>query len=397
MSKKNIAIIGGGPSALISAYYLSPSYDVTIYEKEKTIGQKFLVAGKGGFNITNSLIGKELAIKYTPQNFLNHAILNFDSTAVRKWLDDLGIKTFIGTSGRVYVDKKIKPFEVLNKIRTSLELKKVRILTNSKFSGFDDENKPMVSSNDGKLVLNADFYIFALGGASWSITGSNGKWLNHFANIGVDTKLFEPSNCGVNIKWPEDFIKYHTGKPLKNIIVHTKNIISTGEAVITNNGLEGNSIYSVIPEVRESLKNGKSEIFVDLKPDNTKEELLNKLKNIDINSNNYKSVLNLTSVQLALVKSQLSKEEFHSPNNFVTKLKALKLKVISLRPIEEAISTVGGICTTELTTNFSLKKYPNIFTIGEMVDWDAPTGGFLLQGCFSMGVHVANSLQEKIK
>lgn len=396
MLKKSIAIIGGGSSALIAAYYLSPAYTVTIYEKEKTIGQKFLVAGKGGFNITNSLTGQNLVDKYTPKDFLKNSILSFDSLSVKNWLANLGIRTFTGTSGRVYVAKDTKPIEVLNSVKSALKLKDVNFVTNTPFIGFNSEIKPIINSKNKRIVLNADYYIFALGGSSWSITGSNGKWLNHFNKIGINTIKFEPSNCGVNIKWTENINNHHLGKALKNIMIYIGNKKATGEAVITKYGLEGNAIYSVIPEIRESLKQGKSEIFIDLKPNNTRQELLAKLKIGEMNSNKYKKLLNLNSVQLSLVKSQLTKEEFYTPAKFITKLKKLNFIVDSLRPIEEAISTVGGICTTELNSDFSLKKYPNIFTIGEMVDWDAPTGGFLLQGCFSMGVEAANSLSQKV-
>lgn len=396
MLKKSIAIIGGGSSALIAAYYLSPTYNVTIYEKKKTIGQKFLVAGKGGFNITNSLTGQNLVDKYTPKDFLKKSILNFDSLSVKNWLANLGIRTFTGTSGRVYVAKDTKPIEVLNSIKSALKLNDVNFVTNTPFIGFNSEIKPIINSKNKNIILNADYYIFALGGSSWSITGSDGKWLNHFNKIGIDTKIFEPSNCGVNIKWPDNINNHHLGKALKNILIHIKNIKATGEAVITNYGLEGNAIYTVVPEIRDTLKEGKAEILIDLKPNNTKQELLAKLKIGDMNSNKYKKLLNLNSVQLSLVKSQLTKEEFYTPAKFITKLKKLNLIVDSLRPIEEAISTVGGICTTELNSDFSLKKYPHIFTIGEMVDWDAPTGGFLLQGCFSMGVEAANSLSQKV-
>lgn len=397
MSKKSIAIIGGGPSALIAAYYLGLNFDITIYEKQKSIGQKFLVAGKGGFNITNSLVGHGLVNKYSPKQFLQTSILNYNSSSVRKWLEGLEIETFIGTSGRVYVSKKFRPIDVLNQIKSSLKSKKIKILTNNTFIGFNAEKKPIMCSKDTEFVLNADFYIFALGGASWSVTGSDGKWLQSFTSLGISTKNFEPSNCGVNIKWPENFAKYHSGKPLKNIIVSGHKIMSTGEAVITEYGLEGNSIYSIVPEIRESLKYGKAEIFIDLKPNNTKDELLNKISGKEINSKNYKKLLNLSSSQLALLKSHLFKNEFQIPNIFIKNVKALKLIIDSLRPIEEAISTVGGICTDELNEDYSLKMYPNVFTIGEMVDWDAPTGGFLLQGCFSMGVNAANAIINKNK
>jgi uncharacterized flavoprotein (TIGR03862 family) len=389
---KSVSIIGGGPSALIAAYFLSSYLKVNIYEKEKNIGQKFLVAGKGGFNLTNSLKGECLAKKYTPYKFMKSAIFDFDSTEVRNWLRSLGIETFEGTSGRVFAKKEIKPIEVLDKIKHGLKKKKVNILTGYKFSGFDELDKPIIIYKNERISDNSDFYIFALGGASWPITGSDGKWLSYFQKIGIKTKPFQPSNCGVNLIWPKEITEYHIGKPLKNLELSVSGIKSRGEAVITQYGLEGNAVYSIVPLLRDKLKNSNPKILIDFKPNNSIEELNTKMKGKAGNSNNYRKVLNLNSVELSLLKSSLSKDKFVDSKKFIKQIKKLSLKVESLRPIEEAISSVGGIDTSELNFNFSLKKFPNFYTIGEMVDWDAPTGGFLLQGCFSMGHFSAMSI-----
>jgi len=393
MPRKRIIIIGGGPSALIAADFLSYDCDVDIYDKEKNIGQKFLVAGKGGFNLTNSLAGIDLVKKYTPSKFLEDAILSFDSLEVRDWLNRLEIKTFVGTSGRVFSEKTHKPIEVLDCIKKSLFKKNVKIYTKHKFAGFDKNHIPIIIHNNKAIVHTADYYIFALGGASWSITGSDGKWIKSFEAIGIKTNPFEPSNCGINIKWPENILSHHVGKPLKNIEVLVGDSKCRGEAVITKYGLEGNAIYPIVPKIRELLKNGNTNICLDLKPNNTLARLLEKVHSIKAESINYTRVLNLNPLELALLKAHTSKEEFLSSVKFTNHTKCLRLEVNSLRPIEEAISTVGGIDLREINSNLSLKKYPNMFVIGEMVDWDAPTGGFLLQGCFSMGVLAARSIK----
>ncbi len=396
MSFKKVIIIGGGPSALIAADFLAEKCEVEIYEKEKNVGQKFLVAGKGGFNLSNSLTGKTLANKYFPPNFLTEAILNFDSNSTREWLFDKGIETFVGTSGRVFSKKKHRPIQVLDEIEKSLTNKNVKIFANHKFIGFDSEYRPIISNKLKEYSLQADYYIFALGGASWSITGSDGKWLKYFEQIGIKIKKFQSSNCGVNIDWKSNILEYHIGKPLKNIEIKIGQNKFKGEAAITKYGLEGNAVYQIIPQIREFQELKETNIFIDLKPNNTEPELKSKLKNQPINSASYKKLLNLNSTDLALIKSVMSKDNFLSPNKFVRQIKNLALKVESLRPIDEAISTVGGIDVGELHKNFSLKKYPNIFTIGEMVDWDAPTGGYLLQGCFSMGHFVAKTILNTI-
>ena len=173
MSSKKVIIIGGGSAALMAAEILSANCEVHIYEKGKTIGRKFLVAGKGGFNLTNSLVGIELAAQYSPQEFLHNSILTFDSKSLRKWLSDLGIETFVGTSGRVFPLKGVKPVEVLNKIKENLISQNVKIKNGYKFVGFDDEKNIIVEYGGKSTSILADYYVFALGGASWSITGSD--------------------------------------------------------------------------------------------------------------------------------------------------------------------------------------------------------------------------------
>jgi uncharacterized flavoprotein (TIGR03862 family) len=390
---KNIAIIGGGPSAMIAADLLSKVNTVTIYEKNATLGKKYLVAGKGGFNLTNSLDGIELANKYTPVEFMENPILDFGSGSLRKWYSDLGIETFVGTSGRIFPTKGIKPAEILNKIKEKLKLQNVKIEYHHKFTGFDENfNIKMNFKGEHKIII-ADYYIFALGGSSWSVTGSDGKWDKCFREIGVNIIPFESSNCGININWDNHIVENHEGKPLKNISANVAGTKLKGEAVITNYGLEGNVIYPLIPKVRELLKkNEKAEIVIDFKPDNSVDDLIKKVGKAKISSKDYGKIFNFKREQLALIKNYSTKEEYLSTELFIRKIKKISINVESLRSIEESISTVGGIDLKELNSNFSLKKHPNIYTIGEMLDWDAPTGGFLLQGAFSMGHYAAKSI-----
>lgn len=396
MKKKQIAIIGGGPSALIAAEVLSNNFDVSIYEKEKSVGQKFLVAGKGGFNLTNSLTGKNLSYKYLPKDFLNDAIHSFDSTNLRAWLNKHKIETFVGTSGRVFSKKEHNPIDVLANIKSRLLEKNVRIFTKHKFTGFDTQNRPLIEFGKMEIFLDVNYYIFALGGASWAKTGSDGKWRKHFEKLGIKTNYFQASNCGINISWHPNILAHHIGKPLKNIIISINGKQASGEVVLTKYGLEGNAIYELIPQVRTSLNYNKSTIIsIDFKPNNTIEQLHKKFKSGSSTTKDYKRLFNLNNLQLSLLKSYSTKESFLSQTSFINKIKSFEIKIDSLRPIDEAISTVGGIDLSELNSDFSLVKYPNIFTIGEMVDWDAPTGGFLLQGCFSMGYHTAKSILSK--
>jgi uncharacterized flavoprotein (TIGR03862 family) len=398
MLKKKIAIIGGGPAGLMAADVLSPFHEVHIYEKEKGVGQKFLVAGKGGFNITNGLKGKELAAKYSPDYFLKEAILDFDSAAVREWLQQMGIPTFEGSSGRIFPEKGLTPADVLSKLKKKLTTQGVEFHLKHAFTGFDTDQNLTFKNGRKNIVVNADYAIFALGGASWPVTGSTGEWAKIFAANGIHTLPFQSSNCGIHINWPESISTNHTGKPLKNIAVTVNGIRNKGEVLISDYGLEGNAIYPLVPEIRNSLTaNEKVQISIDLKPFNSEEQLLNKVKGkTSTRTKNYAEIFNLDSVQLALIKAFTTKEIFLSPELFAVGLKQITLPVESLRPVEEAISTIGGIDLSEMNTDFSFKKHPDLFAIGEMLDWDAPTGGFLLQGCFSMGHWVGRKILERV-
>lgn len=392
MSKKKIAIIGGGSAGLFVAERYCYNNDVTIYEKGKTIGRKFLVAGKGGFNLTNQVTGEDLTQQYLPQHFLEKKLLEFDSNHMREWLSHLGIPTFVGTSGRVFPEKGIKPIEVLNKIKKRLVEQAVEFKFHHEFIGFDESRKVIVKENDVLKTIDADVVIFALGGASWSVTGSDGKWLAFFEKIGIKTKPFQSSNCGINIEWPTHFKNHHAGKPLKNIAVSIADKRVKGEALITEYGLEGNAIYPITPEVRKAIDNNTSTMLsLDLKPNVSAEKLLQKIKNKPAKTKSYAQALNLNPTQITLIKSFSNKDEFLKPPVFIGLVKHLQIPIQSLRPIEEAISTVGGIDLEEVREDFSLKKYPNIYVVGEMLDWDAPTGGFLLQGCYSMAQSITKA------
>lgn len=396
MGRKQIIVVGGGPAALMAADVLSAEHHVRIFEQGKNIGQKFLLAGKGGFNLTNSAHDAELTVKYSPAGFMNNALHDFDSANLRNWLSEMNIPTFIGSSGRVFPEKHIRPIDVLNQIKKKLQNNGVVFHLHHEFVGFDNDKHVVFKNGEEEIVLHADYIIFALGGASWPITGSNGSWRAIFDAMGVKTNAFQASNCGVNIRWPESIVKNHAGKPLKNIKLSVQNHEILGEALITDYGMEGNALYPLIPAIRDMLiANLAPAIHIDFKPMNTIDQLIQKPNGKEIKTKDYSKVFNLGTAQLALLKAFSTRESFISIDGFVSNIKKLIIPIQSLRPVEEAISTVGGIPVQELNNDFSLKKYPWIYTIGEMVDWDAPTGGFLLQGCFSMGNYAANAILKK--
>lgn len=393
MKNKKIIIIGGGASGLVAADFLAQKYEVHIFEKGKTVGRKFLVAGNGGFNLTNQATGAKLLAHYSASPILHVALQQFGTEDARKYFADLGIATFIGSSGRVFPERGIKPVQVLQALKNRLIKNGVSFHFKHEFIGFDDNMKLLIRNEEETLTPLADKYLFALGGASWSVTGSDGTWLDFFSKRGIKTVPFQASNCGVNVNWSAAFKEKYAGSPLKNIAVTCGGKTVKGEALITEYGLEGNAIYPIIPEVRAVLNQGENPVLhFDFKTQNTENQLLKKIEGRLLIPKNYAFSFKLSKSQIALIKEYSTKEEYLDCEKFIGKVKKTTVKVESLRPIEEAISTVGGIDISELNDDFSLCQFPHLFVFGEMLDWDAPTGGFLLQGCFSSAVHSAKSL-----
>ena len=394
--KKTIAIFGGGPASLILASFLDPAlFHVTIYEQNKTCGRKFLVAGKGGFNLTHAEPLETLKSRYIPHTLLEDALNHFTNEDLRSWLSKLGIETFVGSSNRIFPVKGIKPIQVLDAILQHILAKGVEIEYQMKWEGWSDKGVPIVNQ---EIEVKADYVVFAFGGASWKITGSTGGWAVPFRNEGITVNDFEPSNCAFQVNWPVQFLESAEGKPLKNIAVECEGKVQKGELVVTEFGLEGNAIYALSDNIRKLLgTKGKTEILLDFKPTISEEDLRSKV--VHSKSRNSTDILkrdlNLSKVQIQLIKHLTSKEDFINREQLVEIVKKLSITVDGTAPIDEAISTIGGVNRQELTDHFEIKKMPKSFCIGEMVDWDAPTGGYLLQGCFSMGVFLADCLNNE--
>ncbi len=396
MTKKTVAIIGGGPAAMMLAAFLNPDlFLVTIYEQNKTFGRKFLVAGKGGFNLTHSEDLSAFVNRYTPKSFIEGIISAFDNQDLRQWLEKLGIPSFVGTSKRVYPIKGIKPIEVLNKILNLLKERGVQFAFEHQWGGWDLDQGLRFNN---RTTIQSDLCIFALGGGSWKVTGSNDHWLSLFQQQGVLTKGFKSANCAYQIAWPSAFLQKQEGQALKNIAISCEGQIQKGEAVITQFGIEGNAIYALSPNIQHQLDEfGKATVLVDLKPPFTQQVIYDRLdqskaKNV---SQALRRDLKLSAAKVDLIKSQISKTAFQDLAQLAQAIKALPLTLLAAAPLDEAISTTGGIDLSAIDAHFQLKNKPKHYCIGEMLDWNAPTGGYLLQACFSMGVYLARHLNEK--
>ena len=394
--KKSVTIIGGGPSALLLAAFLDPlKFDITIYEKNKSVGRKFLVAGKGGFNLTHSEPISQLIKRYTPSSFLEEALLQFNNTDLRNWLTQIGIPTYIGSSKRVYPEKDIKPIQVLNAILDVLKKQDVTIKYNYTWTGWNKNNTLLFNTD---TEVQSDLTIFALGGGSWKVTGSDGNWFDTFKTKNIDVVPFQASNCAYRVNWNPNFIDKYEGSPLKNIAISCLNKSQKGEIVITRFGIEGNAIYALSPQIRNELNNEqKASIYIDLKPALYADEVLLKIETATLRNTTeiLRKSLKLSDTQIALLKQYVPKEDFLNSKLLVQHIKNLHLEITDKALINDAISTTGGLHLNTIDEHFQLKSNKNQYCIGEMLDWDTPTGGYLLQGCFSMGVYLAQLLNKK--
>ena len=394
--KKKLSIVGGGTAGLFLAAFLdSDKFEVTIYEKKTALGRKFLVAGDGGFNLTHGEELSKLKTRYTPDSFLNSALDHFSNQDLIAWLSELDIPTFVGSSGKVFPEKGIKPIEVLKKIKELLIEKGVKFEFNKTLT--DWSQAQMLEFNNEETV-ESEIIVFALGGASWKVTGSDGSWLSLFEKQAIKTVSFRSSNCAFEINWPEKFIKKHEGKPIKNIATTLGNKTQVGECVVTKFGIEGNGIYGLSPIIQDQLKETKEVlIHVDFKPIVDAKSLIEKITQAQTNiTTSLKEKLKLSPLVVDLIKQTLTKEEFLDIKVLVNFIKHFPLKVLSAAPIDEAISTAGGVSLDAINDHYELIKMPSHYCIGEMLNWDAPTGGYLIQACASMSALLAVYLNKNL-
>lgn len=389
---KKICIVGMGPAGLMAGtVLLQRGFEVHFFDHKKAAGRKFLVAGHGGFNLTHSEEKNAFIQKYN-QPIIQNAFESFDNTDWINWLEkEIDIKTFVGSSGKIFPLKGIKPIEVLTNWMTKIINLGGQFHYSHELTNFTSTTVTF-SKNNQLIHTSFDFLILAIGGASWSKTGSTGTWLSLIESKGVQCKPFEASNSGFEMADWTKTAELLEGQTLKNIEIHFDNLTRKGDIVIADYGLEGAPVYFVNKAFRE---NRAGALEIDLKPTKTKEEII-KILHASKNSTEGLKQLNLSKTAIQLLKLHTKKDEFSTPEILAGIIKGLKFKPASLRPVDEVISTVGGISTAAVTDNFQLKNFKTIFVCGEMLDWDAPTGGYLIQGCVSSGYVAGTAISREI-
>jgi uncharacterized flavoprotein (TIGR03862 family) len=377
---------------MLAAQLDTEKYQVTLYDKKKAVGRKFLVAGEGGLNLTFNSNLEELITQYFPSKFMTPSLKQFTNEDLRNWFKSLEIPTFLGSSNRVFPAKELKPIDVLNKIVEHIKSKNVKFELGIQWTGWNTDGHLCFEDQEN---IESDITIFALGGASWKVTGSDGEWSKNFKKRGINVLPFRAANCAFHIDWDKNFIHTHAGKPLKNIALKYKKQTSKGELVVSEFGLEGNALYALSRSLQDELLTKKSVCLkVDLKPTMTMSQIKAKYKKSKLTkvTDILKEDLSLDRTAVALIKQYSDKETFMDIDQLAKIIKAVPITLTAADDIDKAISTLGGIALDEVDTNFQLNKMPNTYAIGEMLDWYAPTGGYLLQGCFSMGFSLAENL-----
>jgi uncharacterized flavoprotein (TIGR03862 family) len=367
---------------------------VDLYDAMASVGRKFLLAGKGGLNLTHSEPLEPFLARYgdrRPQ--LAPFLAGFGPEALRQWARGLGVETFVGTSGRVFpADMKSAP--LLRAWLRRLRRAGLRLHVRHRWTGWHDEGRLRFETPDGPQSIDADAVILALGGASWPRLGSDAAWVPILAGRGVPIAPLLPANCGFDVRWTDHFRVKFAGKPVKSVGVIVKTVSGEvlrrrGECVVTEHGLEGGVIYAVSAPLRDAVTStGAATIWLDLSPDRDVTRLI-----ADLSQPRGKRTLatqlerraGIAGVKAGLLREVVPKEAFRHPEQLAAAIKSLPISVVSPRPVDEAISTAGGVSFAALDDRLMIRALPGVFCAGEMLDWEAPTGGYLLTACFATG------------
>lgn len=402
-------IIGGGPAGLMAAQVLlEQGISVDLFEAMPTVARKFLYAGKSGMNISHAESTEIFLTRYRTNSVqiahphLIKAVKSFDNTRVKNWVESLGIETFVGSSGRVFpIGMKAAPL-----LRSWLHyLKELGLKLHTRFywKGWQDETLRF-NTPSGAVFVQSKACLLALGGSSWKKLGSDGLWQSQLQDKGIALADLHASNCGFQVDWPEAFREEFAGIPLKGVLVSATNpagdtVSKSGDLMISSEGIEGGLVYGVSASLRDQiLQQGKARLLIDLLPARSQDEIEKALNNRGKRSVSHcLKQLKLSPVKQALLKQLTDKNTFQDIRQLAATIKALPLELTKTQPIDRAISTAGGVVFDQLNEHLMATDLPGLFFAGEMLDWEAPTGGYLLTACLATGYQAGKGISDFIR
>ncbi len=398
---KTIAIIGGGPAGLMAAEVISAQgIKVDLYDSMSSLGRKFLMAGKSGLNITHSDPFDVFASRYGKRRQQIEPLLKaFGSEQLRAWVHGLGIETFVGTSGRVFpVGMKASP--LLRAWLTRLNASGVTFHLRHKLTGILPDKSLHFITPDGDVTVKADAVILALGGGSWRRLGSDGAWVEWLSQAGVKVEPLLPSNCGFDVNWSAIFKEKYDGNPIKSVVLSAVDFRQQGEFIVTKEGVEGSLVYAASAMLRNEIaSHGKAVMQLDLAPDKTEAQLMERLskpRGSRSMASHLEKTVGMKGVKAGLLREFVPKDAF-TESRLAFYIKNLPVTLVATRPLDEAISSAGGVTFESLDENLMLKNLPGVFCAGEMLDWEAPTGGYLLTACFASGFAAGHGALKWLK
>jgi len=402
----SVAIIGGGPAGLMAAEAVSQhGLQVDVYDAMPSVGRKFLMAGKSGLNLTHAEPMNVFLTHYAARRPELEGIINaFGPQALREWAQGLGIETFVGSSGRVF-PAEMKAAPLLRAWLHRLRGAGVHFHMRHQWLGFDANRRLRFMTPEGERIIDADATVLALGGGSWARLGSTGAWVPILRQQGIDVRPLRPSNCGFEVTWSEHLRTRFAGSPVKTVTLTFTDMAGEirhkqGDFVITQYGIEGSLVYVFSAAMRDVIeRDGRATVYLDLLPTLTQEQVADKLaqaRGKRSMSEHLRRQLGITGVKSALLHERVAKDLFADPQQLAAMIKAIPIVCERPRPIDEAISTGGGVAFEALNTDLMLNALPSIFCAGEMLDWDAPTGGYLLTACFASGYVAGQGVLNKL-